>query len=259
MLVNSVPLVEGGWRRTSRTDLCLGVVPVVEVNDLQKSFGGTRALAGMTWSAHTGRVTAILGPNGAGKSTTIECLQGLQRPDGGTARVLGIDPWGAPAEHRARVGLMLQDGGLPGTVKPLPLLTHLRSMYAAPADLDALVDRLGIGSFAGTVVRRLSGGQRQRVALAAALVGAPDVVFLDEPTSGMDPHTRLEVWALIRELAARGVTVIVATHSFDEAQRIADDVVIVDAGRARTAGPLDEVVGAATLESVYFGLTRGAR
>ena len=234
-------------------------MPIVEVNALAKSYGPTRALDGMTWTADAGRVTAILGPNGAGKSTTFECLQGLERPDGGTARVQGIDPWRAPAEHRARVGLMLQDGGLHGTVKPLPLLAHLASMYAAPADLAALVERLGIGEFGATAVRRLSGGQRQRVALAAALVGNPDVLFLDEPTSGMDPHTRLDVWELVRELAAGGVTVVVATHSFDEAQRIADDVVIVDAGRTKVAGSLAQVVGASTLEAVYFSQTQGAR
>jgi ABC-2 type transport system ATP-binding protein len=199
-------------------------------------------------------------PNGAGKSTTIECLQGLQRPDSGIARVLGEDPWGAPAEHRARVGLMLQDGGLPSMTTPPTLLTHLAGMYADPADPAALTKRLGIDEFARTIVRRLSGGQRQRVALAAALVGRPDVLFLDEPTAGMDPHTRLDVWDIVREQADGGVAVVLATHSFDEADRVADDIVIMDRGRVRAFGPRSEVAGAKSLEDVYFSLTgRGER
>ena len=234
--------------------------PAIEVRDLVKSYAATRALDGATWSARAGRVTAVLGPNGAGKSTTIECLQGLQRPDSGIARVLGEDPWGAPAEHRARVGMMLQDGGLPSMTTPPTLLTHLAGMYADPADPAALTKRLGIDEFARTIVRRLSGGQRQRVALAAALVGRPDVLFLDEPTAGMDPHTRLDVWDIVREQADGGVAVVLATHSFDEADRVADDIVIMDRGRARAFGPRSEVAGAKSLENVYFSLTgRGER
>ncbi|GAA1752347.1 MAG TPA: ABC transporter ATP-binding protein [Tetrasphaera sp.] len=231
----------------------------VEVSDVHKSYGATQALDGATWSAGGGRVTAVLGPNGAGKSTTIECLQGLQRPDSGSVRVLGVDPWGADAEHRARVGLMLQDGGLPTMVKPLPLLRHLAALYADPADASRLAARLGIDGFAGTITRRLSGGQRQRVALAAALIGRPDVLFLDEPTAGLDPHTRLEVWDIVREEADRGVTVVLATHSFEEAERVADDLVIISHGRVRAAGTRAEVEGEDTLERVYFSLTSGAQ
>jgi ABC-2 type transport system ATP-binding protein len=232
-------------------------VPAVEVRDLVKTFAATRALDGATWRADSGRVTAVLGPNGAGKSTTIECLQGLQRPDSGSVRVLGADPWGADAEHRARVGLMLQDGGLPSMVKPPALLRHLAGLYADPLPPETLLSRLGIDGFAGTIVRRLSGGQRQRVALAAALIGRPEVVFLDEPTAGMDPHTRLEVWDIVREQADAGVAVVLATHSFEEADRVADDVVIMSHGRVRTAGPRASVEGGETLEQVYFRLTSG--
>ncbi|CCH74405.1 ABC transporter ATP-binding protein [Nostocoides australiense] len=235
------------------------MVPAVEVRDLVKSFGATRALDGVTWSAQSGRVTAVLGPNGAGKSTTIECLQGLQRPDSGTAHVLGEDPWGASAEHRARVGLMLQDGGLPSMSTPPTLLTHLAALYAAPADPVALAQRLGIDGFARTIIRRLSGGQRQRVALAAALIGRPDVLFLDEPTAGLDPHTRLDVWDIVREQADAGAAVVLATHSFEEADRVADDIVIMDTGRVRAFGGRAEVTGAKSLEDVYFSLTRGGK
>jgi hypothetical protein len=132
------------------------------VRDLTKRFGATTALAGMSWAARHGQVTAVLGPNGAGKTTTIECAEGLQRPDAGEVRVLGADPWRAGPDHRAAVGVMLQDGGLPNSSTPLRLLRHLASFHQSPADVGSLVERLGIAAFSGTTVRRLSGGQRQR-------------------------------------------------------------------------------------------------
>ena len=176
----------------------------VDVRELRRAFGPVTAVDGASWGAAAGEVTALLGPNGAGKTTTIECLEGLGRPDAGEVRVLGVDPWRAPADHRARVGVMLQDGGLPTTVRPLRLLEHLADLYAGPRRVDELVARLGIDGFAGTTVRRMSGGQRQRVALAAALLARPEVAVLDEPTAGLDPHARLDVWALLREEADRG-------------------------------------------------------
>ena len=226
------------------------------MHDLAKRFGATTALAGMTWGARREQVTAVLGPNGAGKTTTIECAEGLQRPDSGEVRVLGADPWQAGADHRSRVGVMLQDGGLPNSTKPVRLLRHLAAFHQSPADLDALVDRLGIGAFSGTTVRRLSGGQKQRVALAAALVGRPQVAFLDEPTSGLDPHARLDVWDLVLETRDSGCAVIVTTHSFEEAQRLADHIVIVSRGRVVGQGSLAELTAEHSLEDVYFSLTR---
>jgi ABC-2 type transport system ATP-binding protein len=234
------------------------VTGAVVVRELRRSFATTTAVDGASWSATAGTVTALLGPNGAGKTTTVECLEGLQRPDAGSVQVLGRDPWRAGPDHRARVGVMLQEGGLPTTSRPLPLLRHLEALYAAPAPLDELVDRLGIAAFAGTTVRRMSGGQRQRVALAAALLPHPDVLFLDEPTAGLDPHARLEVWDLVRAEAARGACVVVTTHSFEEAERLADRVVIMAAGRVVADGTLDEVRGGRSLEDVYFTLTTGA-
>jgi ABC-type multidrug transport system ATPase subunit len=147
------------------------VPAAVDVTDLRKQFGPVVALDGATWQAHSGQVTAVLGPNGAGKTTMVECCEGLRRQDSGTVRVLGADPWHSPAEHRARVGVMLQDGGLPNAARPVALLRHLSQLYAAPRPVDDLAAQLGIDRFATTPVRRLSGGQRQRVALAAALVG----------------------------------------------------------------------------------------
>jgi ABC-2 type transport system ATP-binding protein len=237
------------------------VEKAVTVQELVRLFGTHRAVDGMTWSAAAGQVTAVLGPNGAGKTTSIECAEGLQRPDGGAVRVLGQDPWRASADHRARVGVMLQDGGLPNSARPLPLLRHLSSLYAAPADLEGdggLVARLGIGDFGGTSVRRLSGGQRQRVALAAALVGRPEVTFLDEPSAGLDPHARLDVWDLVREVADAGAAVVLTTHSFEEAERLADHIVVVAAGRVVAEGTLAEVTAGQRLEDRYFALTRKA-
>ena len=247
----------GRGRRRGRT-YTLRVPEAVHVSDLRKQFGRVVALDGVTWRAGSGRVTAVLGPNGAGKTTMVECCEGLRRPDAGVVRVLGTDPWHAPADHRARVGVMLQDGGLPGAARPVPLLRHLARLYAAPRPVEALVQRLGIDQFADTPVRRLSGGQRQRVALAAALVGGPDVVFLDEPSAGLDPHARLDVWDLVRSVAADGAAVVMTTHSFEEAERIADQIVIIAAGCVVADGTLAEITGGRTLEHRYFELTRRA-
>lgn len=213
----------------------------------------------MTWQAEAGRITAVLGPNGAGKTTTVACLEGLLEADGGAVRVLGVDPWRAGPEHRARVGVMLQDGGLPNTSTPARLLPHLARFYARPWPVDDLMSRLGIGAFARTSVRRLSGGQRQRVALAAALVGRPEVVFLDEPSAGLDPHARLDVWDLVREVAVAGACVVLTTHSFEEAERLADDVVVVAEGRTMVTGTVADVAGDGGLEETYFVLTRPGR
>src|SRR5690606_28827285 len=161
-------------------------------------------------------------------------------------------------EHRARVGVMLQDGGLPNTRSSGDLLRHLARFYAAPEPVEELQSMLGIDAFASTPVRRLSGGQRQRVALAAALVGRPSVAFLDEPTAGLDPHARLDVWDVISDLAHDGACVVVTTHSFEEADRIADDVVIMDRGSVVAEGPLDRLTIDEPLERLFFRLTRPA-
>lgn len=233
-------------------------MPAVEVVGLRRDFGAVRAVDDASWTARTGAVTAVLGPNGAGKTTTMECLEGLQRPTSGEARVLGVAPWRAPAEHRARVGVMLQDGGLPVTTTARRLLHHVARLHASPADVTALMDRLDLARVGDRSIRRLSGGERQRVALAAALVGRPEVAFLDEPTAGLDPHARLEVWGLVRETAA-GAAVVVTTHSFEEAERLADHVVIMSAGRVVAEGSLDEVRDGRPLEERYFLLTAGGR
>ena len=212
------------------------------MRDLAKRFGATTALAGMTWTARHGEVTAILGPNGAGKTTTIECAEGLQRPDSGEVLVLGADPWRSGADHRASVGVMLQDGGLPNASTPVRLLRHLAALHQSPADVDALVERLGIDGFSGTTVRRLSGGQKQRVALAAALVGRPQVAFLDEPTAGLDPIAASEFDALIHTLRqAMNLSVFLVTHDLDTLHATCDRIAVLGHGKVLVTGTMAEM------------------
>jgi ABC-2 type transport system ATP-binding protein len=220
----------------------------IEVVDLVKRYGATTAVAGATFSAPRGGVTAVLGPNGAGKTTTIECCEGLRRPDGGTLRVLGLDPARHGAGLRPRVGVMLQDGGLPGAARVADVLRLTAALYANPHRPADLLAALGVADCARTPIRRLSGGQRQRVALAVALVGRPELVFLDEPTAGLDPQARVAAWELVRRLRADGVTIVMTTHLLDEAERLADHVVVMSGGRVVAAGtPAELTAGDDTL------------
>ncbi len=218
----------------------------LHISDLVKTFAGrhepVHAVRGLSMAAHRGAVTALLGANGAGKTTTLHCAQGLQQPTSGTVRLLGEDPWGASPELRARVGVMLQDGGLPQAVRPDELLRHLGRLYADPVPVPELMARLGIQSFAHTPVRRLSGGQRQRVALAAALVGRPEVLFLDEPSAGLDPRSRQLVFELVQRLRDEGTCIILTTHLMDDAARLADYVYIVDRGAVAAQGTVADLV-----------------
>ncbi|MFI2102680.1 ABC transporter ATP-binding protein [Isoptericola sp. NPDC019693] len=214
----------------------------VHVRGLVKRYDGRDVVAGLDLVADAGAVTAVLGPNGAGKTTTVECCEGLRSPDGGTVRVLGLDPVADARALRPRVGVMLQDGGLPTGARAGEVLRHVASMYAAPRDLGELGERLGLGSFARTTVRRLSGGQRQRLSLAAAVVGRPEVVFLDEPSAGMDPQSRHAVWDLVRELRDEGTAVVLTTHLMDEAEDLADRVHVVDHGRVIASGSVPDLL-----------------
>jgi len=213
------------------------------VTGLVKHYRATQAVAGLDLAAPPGALTALLGPNGAGKTTTVECCEGLRRPDAGQVRVLGLDPATQGRALRPRVGVMLQDGGLPGTVPAGEVLTHVARMYGHPRSIIELSDRLGLAAFARTPVRRLSGGQRRRLALATSVVGRPEVLLLDEPTAGLDPQARLAVWDLVTEMRGEGTTVLLTTHQIAEAQALADHVVVVDHGRALVAGTPAELVG----------------
>ncbi len=217
--------------------------PVVEVLDLVKRYGSRTAVDGASFTADAGAVTAVLGPNGAGKTSTVECCEGLRRPDRGAVRVLGHDPVTDGAWLRPRVGVMLQGGGMPGAARAGDVLRLAASMYARPRDPAELTTALDLTAQLRTPVRRLSGGQQQRLALAVALVGRPRVAFLDEPTAGLDPQARIVVWDLIRELRDGGVAVVLTTHLLDEAERLADQVVLMAAGRVVAAGSPRELTG----------------
>ena len=224
----------------------------VEVSGLRLAYGAVQALDGISFTVPAGRITALLGPNGAGKTSTVEVCEGYRRPDSGSVRV-----WGRPPdsrELRARVGVMLQEGGIYASLKAVPMLRHLASFYARPLDVDDLAARLGLDSVKATY-RRMSGGEKQRLALACAVVGRPDLVFLDEPSAGMDPQTRLAAWDLVEQLRRDGVTVVLTTHLMDEAERLADDVVIIDHGRVVAAGPTAELTGSG--EVLTFTATPG--
>jgi ABC-2 type transport system ATP-binding protein len=208
----------------------------VEITGLVKRYGSAVAVDGLDLRVAPGTVTAVLGPNGAGKSTTVETCEGFRVPDAGHVRVLGLDPVRAGAALRPRIGVMLQSGGIYPGARAMEMLRHTARLHARPLDPDALGERLGLASCGRTPYRRLSGGQQQRLALALALVGRPELVFLDEPTAGLDPQARRTAWDLVRQLRADGVTVVLTTHFMDEAEELADQVAVVDHGRVIAEG-----------------------
>ncbi|WP_418956377.1 ABC transporter ATP-binding protein [Streptomyces tritici] len=225
---------------------------VVQVRGLVKRYGTKTAVDGLDLDVRAGTVTAVLGPNGAGKTTTIETCEGYRRPDAGTVRVLGLDPVAQGEALRPRIGVMLQSGGVYSGARAEEMLRHTARLHAHPLDVDALIERLGLGSCGRTTYRRLSGGQQQRLALAMAAVGRPELVFLDEPTAGLDPQARRATWDLVRELRADGVTVVLTTHFMDEAEELADDVAIIDAGRVAVQGSPEELCRGGAENSLRF-------
>jgi ABC-2 type transport system ATP-binding protein len=215
----------------------VSTAPAVEIRDLVKRYRDFTAVAELTMRADRGQVTAILGPNGAGKTTTIETCEGYRRPDSGSVRVLGLDPVADARQLRPKVGVMLQSGGVPTTARAGEYLRVMASFYARPLDPAGLLEVLGLSGSARTPYKHLSGGQQQRLSLAAAIIGRPELVFLDEPTAGLDPQARHATWELIEGLRTAGTAVILATHHMDEAERLADKVVIVDHGQVVASGP----------------------
>jgi ABC-2 type transport system ATP-binding protein len=215
----------------------------IRVTGLRKRYGDREVVRGIDLEVRTGEIFGFLGPNGAGKTTTIEICEGYRRGDGGTVRVLGLDPVADARELRPKVGVMLQAGGIPPTVRAGEYLRVLARFYARPVEPDVLLSLLGLTGCLRTPYKRLSGGQQQRVSLAAAVIGRPDLVFLDEPTAGLDPQARHATWDLITSLRASGTSVILTTHYMDEAQRLADRVVIIDHGRMVVAGSPADLTG----------------
>jgi ABC-2 type transport system ATP-binding protein len=213
------------------------------VTNLVKRYAGRAAVDGLTFEIAKGEVFALLGPNGAGKTTTIEILEGYRNRDGGDARVLGCDPGTSASGLRSRVGLMLQQGGFYPMTTPREALRLYASFYDKPLDPEILLRQLGLEGAAETRFRRLSGGQKQRLSLAIALVGQPELLFLDEPTAGMDPQARNATWDVVRQLKTSGVTIVLTTHLIEEAARVADRVAIVDGGKLIALGTPSDLSG----------------
>lgn len=216
-------------------------VPAIEIRGLVKQYGAVRAVDGLDLVVAPGQTLALLGPNGAGKTSTVECCEGYRRPDAGTVRVLGLDPFTDGASLRPRVGVMLQEGGVYPHAYPDEVLGLFAALYAHPRDPKQLLAHVGLESARRTRYRDLSGGQKQRLALALALVGRPEVAFLDEPTAGLDPAARRATWEHVRHLQAAGTTIVLTTHLLDEAEELADQVAIIDRGRLVAAGTPDEL------------------
>ncbi|MET0952303.1 MAG: ABC transporter ATP-binding protein [Aeromicrobium sp.] len=231
--------------------------PAVEVDALVMRYGAVTAVDGLDLTVETGTVTAILGPNGAGKTTTIETCEGFRAPQSGAVRVLGLDPIAAGAALRPRVGVMLQSGGAWSGARSYEMLRHIASLHAHPLDVDQLIERLGMGSYGATPYRRLSGGQQQRLSLAMAVVGRPELLFLDEPTAGLDPAARRSTWELIAELRSSGVTTVLTTHFMDEAEALSDQIHIVDAGRVIASGTPQSLASSGAKNTVRFTARAG--
>ena len=223
------------------------------VDGLHKSYGDRCVLNGVDLEVGRGEVLALLGPNGAGKTTTIEILEGYRQPTAGSVRVLGLDPWTHPVELRERTGVVLQECGFPNHLRVVELIDAWRAYYSAPRSTSELLELVELTDDRATLVRRLSGGQRRRLDFALALAGDPDVVFLDEPTTGFDPEARRRCWSAIENLSALGKTILLTTHYLDEAERLADRVAILAGGRIRAAGTSEELARlACTPTSISF-------
>jgi ABC-2 type transport system ATP-binding protein len=209
----------------------------IRAEGLTKSYGHVTALVGVDLEVATGEVVAILGPNGAGKTTTVEILEGYRRPDSGHVEVLGSSPMDAGAALKQRVGIVLQEAGFEDELTVRESLAHLRRGYDHPRDVDDLIATVGLEEKADERIKRLSGGQKRRLDLAHALAGGPELLFLDEPTTGFDPAARRDAWALIQGLANAGTTVLLTTHYLEEAQALAQRVVVISGGRVLAEGP----------------------
>ena len=213
----------------------------IEVTDLHKAYGPVEAVRGLSFEVERGEVFGLLGPNGAGKTTTVEILEGYRRRSGGEVRVLGHDPATRDRDLQQRVGIVLQSCGFYPRVTVREAVQHFSKSYDHPRDADETIALVGLGEKADARTNELSGGQRRRLDLALGLVGDPELVFLDEPTTGFDPAARRTAWGVVRTLKELGKTVLLTTHYLDEAQELADRVAIVKEGRIVAEGPPDQL------------------
>ena len=223
-------------------------VPAIEIAGLHKIYGDRAVLQGVDLTVERGEVFALLGPNGAGKTTTLEILEGFRDPTSGCVRVLGFDPMAHPTELRERTGVVLQECGFPLHLRVGELIDEWRSFYRSPRPLEELLEVVELSSERDRVIRRLSGGQRRRLDFALSLAGDPDLIFLDEPTTGFDPEARRRCWAAIDNLRTLGKTILLTTHYLDEAERLADRVAILTVGRICACGTPAELARQAGAE-----------
>lgn len=235
---------------------------IITVDGIRKSYGPTTAVRDVSFEVNKGEIFGIIGPNGAGKTTTVECIASLRRPDAGRIRVVGLDPVSDARSVRERVGVQLQESALPARLRVWEALHLFASYYRNPADIDALLDDWQLTDKRNAAVAALSGGQRQRLFIALALVGTPQVVVLDELTTGLDPEVRRVTWQLVRRLRDQGVTVLLVTHFMDEVEQLCDRVAVIAGGVVVTAGtPADLMTEAArsgqprNFEDAYLMLT----
>src|SRR3954447_10845748 len=217
--------------------------PAIVVEGLRKTYGELEAVRGISFEVHRGEVFALLGPNGAGKTTTLEVLEGFRNRTQGRVEVLGIDPTGQPLALRKRVGIVLQETAVEIYLSVNEVLTRARAYYPDPRGVDEVIDLVGLREKADDRVKTLSGGQRRRLDVALGIIGRPELVFLDEPTTGFDPSARRESWDLVRDLAGTGTTVILTTHYMDEAQNLADRLAVISAGRIVAEGTPESLGG----------------
>lgn len=229
----------------------------IVVENFSKKYGSQTVVDKIHFTVHRGEVFALLGPNGAGKTTTVETLEGYRTPDQGTIRVLGLDPIRDAYTLKPQIGVMLQQDGLYPGLTAREVLRLFAGYYTSPQNIDTLLERVGLTTATKTRCRRLSGGQKRRLALAVALVGNPALVFLDEPTAGMDPQARLATWEIVRELKQQGATVLLTTHLMDEAERLADRVAIIDHGRLIALDTPANMTGVSSATIVRFVASAG--
>lgn len=222
------------------------------VDNFSKSYGSKRVVDRLQFAVQRGEIFALLGPNGAGKTTTVETLEGYRAPDEGSVRVLGLDPIRQAQALKPRIGVMLQQDGLYPALTANEVISIFAGYYKQTENIDALMERVGLTSAAKVRCRRLSGGQKRRLALAVALIGKPELIFMDEPTAGMDPQARLTTWEIVRDLKSSGVTILLTTHLMDEAERLADRVAIIDHGRLIALDTPSNLTGTQNANVVRF-------